>query len=63
MRGCRYPFSIAVASACDCDRIGNAGLLVVHLAGGIHNYERFYQDCIVYIVSESGGATPCPIVR
>ena len=32
-------------------------------AGHIHNYERFYQDGIVYIVSGGGGATPRPIVR
>ena len=32
-------------------------------AGHIHNYERFLQDGIVYIVSGGGGATPRPIVR
>jgi hypothetical protein len=32
-------------------------------AGHIHNYERFYQDGIVYIVSGGGGAQPRPIVR
>jgi hypothetical protein len=32
-------------------------------AGHIHNYERFYQDGIVYVVSGGGGATPRPIVR
>lgn len=32
-------------------------------AGHIHNYERFYQDGIVYLVSGGGGAKPRPIVR
>ena len=33
------------------------------VAGHIHNYERFYQDGIVYLVSGGGGASPRPIVR
>ena len=32
-------------------------------AGHIHNYERFLQDGIVYLVSGGGGADPRPIVR
>src|ERR1039458_9524477 len=32
-------------------------------AGHIHNYERFMQDDIVYLVSGGGGADPRPIVR
>ncbi|HXJ94457.1 MAG TPA: metallophosphoesterase [Terriglobia bacterium] len=32
-------------------------------AGHVHNYERFYQDGIVYLVSGGGGAKPYPIVR
>jgi Calcineurin-like phosphoesterase len=32
-------------------------------AGHIHNYERFFEDGIVYLVSGGGGATPRPIVR
>jgi len=32
-------------------------------AGHIHNYERFLQDDIVYLVSGGGGAAPHPIVR
>jgi hypothetical protein len=35
----------------------------VVIAGHIHNYERFYQDGIVYLVSGGGGAKPRPIVR
>jgi hypothetical protein len=32
-------------------------------AGHVHNYERFIQDDIVYLVSGGGGADPRPIVR
>jgi Calcineurin-like phosphoesterase len=32
-------------------------------AGHIHNYERFLQDGIVYLVSGGGGAKPRPILR
>jgi Calcineurin-like phosphoesterase len=32
-------------------------------AGHIHNYERFLQDGIVYLVAGGGGAKPRPIVR
>ena len=32
-------------------------------AGHIHNYERFDQDGIVYVVSGGGGARPRPIIR
>jgi len=32
-------------------------------AGHVHNYERFYQDGIVYLVSGGGGAQPYTIVR
>ncbi len=35
----------------------------VVVAGHIHNYERFMQDDIVYLVSGGGGAGPRPIVR
>ena len=35
----------------------------VVVSGHIHNYERFYQDGIVYAVSGGGGAKPRPIVR
>jgi len=40
---------------------GTARLIVT--AGHIHNYERFYQSGIVYIVSGGGGAKPRPVVR
>jgi len=32
-------------------------------AGHIHNYERFFQDGVVYLVSGGGGAKPRPIER
>ena len=32
-------------------------------AGHIHNYERFFQDGVVYLVSGGGGAEPRPLVR
>ena len=32
-------------------------------AGHIHNYERFFQDGIQYVVSGGGGAKPRPVVR
>jgi hypothetical protein len=32
-------------------------------AGHIHNYERFYQDGVVYLVSGGGGAKPRPVER
>jgi acid phosphatase type 7 len=32
-------------------------------AGHIHNYERFYQDGIIYLVSGGGGAKPYTVVR
>ena len=32
-------------------------------AGHIHNYERFLQDGVVYLVSGGGGAKPKPVVR
>jgi hypothetical protein len=35
----------------------------VVVAGHIHNYERFYEDGIMYIVSGGGGATPYPVIR
>lgn len=32
-------------------------------AGHVHNYERFTQDGIIYLVSGGGGAKPRPIIR
>ncbi len=39
----------------------HAQLIVI--AGHIHNYERFSQDGIVYLVSGGGGARPHPVAR
>lgn len=33
------------------------------IAGHIHNYERFLQDEVVYLVSGGGGAQPYPVER
>ena len=33
------------------------------VAGHVHNYERFYQNGIIYLVSGGGGAKPHPIER
>lgn len=33
------------------------------VAGHIHNYERFLQDGVVYLVSGGGGAAPYPVDR
>jgi Calcineurin-like phosphoesterase len=35
----------------------------VVISGHIHNYERFFQDGIVYLVSGGGGAKPYPVDR
>jgi hypothetical protein len=40
-----------------------SGARFIVTAGHIHNYERFLQDGIVYLVSGGGGADPRPIVR
>jgi hypothetical protein len=32
-------------------------------AGHVHNYERFLQDGIIYLVSGGGGAKPRPIIK
>lgn len=36
---------------------------IVVLAAHIHNYERFFQDGVMYMVSGGGGAMPYPVVR
>jgi hypothetical protein len=35
----------------------------VVIAGHIHNYERFLNDDVVYLVSGGGGAMPYPVER
>ena len=36
---------------------------IVVIAGHIHNYQRFFQNGVVYLVSGGGGAKPYPISR
>lgn len=36
---------------------------IVVIAAHVHNYERFFQDDVMYIVSGGGGAQPLPVVR
>lgn len=36
---------------------------LIVVAGHIHNYQRFYQDGITYLVSGGGGAKPHPVHR
>ena len=35
----------------------------VVIASHIHNYERFYQDGVMYLVTGGGGAMPYPVIR
>lgn len=56
------PNEIALAEyLTEVARSSPARFLVV--AGHIHNYERFYQDNIVYLVSGGGGAVPYEVER
>jgi 3',5'-cyclic AMP phosphodiesterase CpdA len=36
---------------------------IIVVAGHIHNYQRFYQDGVTYLVSGGGGAKPYPVAR
>jgi acid phosphatase type 7 len=36
---------------------------IIVCAGHIHNYERFTQHCVTYLVSGGGGASPVPVER
>ena len=40
-----------------------SGAQFIVIAGHIHNYQRFSQDGITYLVSGGGGAKPYPIAR
>lgn len=35
----------------------------VVIASHVHNYERFYQDSVMYLVTGGGGAMPYPVIR
>jgi hypothetical protein len=45
----------------DTSRTSRARFVVI--AGHIHNYERFFEDDIVYLVSGAGGAVPYEVDR
>jgi hypothetical protein len=36
---------------------------IIVVAGHIHNYQRFFQDGVTYLVSGGGGAKPHPVAR
>jgi Calcineurin-like phosphoesterase len=56
------PNEIALAGYLrEAARSGNVRFVVV--AGHIHNYERFLQDDVVYLVSGGGGAVPYEVDR
>jgi len=57
------PNEIAFASYLKTVAAQHGNLRLIVCAGHIHNYERFFQDGIVYIVSGGGGAKPRPVVR
>ena len=52
---------IALSKLLEANRKTGAKLVVV--AGHIHNYERFEQNGVVYLVSGGGGAVPYPVER
>ena len=56
------PNEIALAHLLKAAAPGSQARFVV-VAGHIHNYERFLQDDVVYLVSGGGGAAPYPVDR
>ena len=44
-------------------RAANANVKFIVIAGHIHNYQRFFENGVVYLVSGGGGAKPYPIAR
>jgi Calcineurin-like phosphoesterase len=56
------PNEIALAQYLTGAAAASAAKFVV-IAGHIHNYERFLQDGVVYLVSGGGGAKPYPVDR
>jgi len=52
---------IALSSFLEANRKSKARFILV--AGHIHNYERFEQNGVVYLVSGGGGAVPYPVER
>jgi hypothetical protein len=56
------PNEIALADYLTTAPQGKRVRFVVN-AGHIHNYERFFRDGTVYLVSGGGGAAPVPVTR
>jgi Calcineurin-like phosphoesterase len=56
------PNEIALAELLKNAAVNSAARFVV-VAGHIHNYERFLQGDVVYLVSGGGGAEPYPVER
>ena len=52
---------IALSNSLEANRQSGAKFVVI--AGHIHNYERFEQNGVVYLVSGGGGAVPYPVER
>jgi hypothetical protein len=55
------PNEIALSNLLETNRKNRVKFVV--LAGHIHNYERFEQNGVVYLVSGGGGAVPYPVER
>ena len=55
------PNEMALSNLLETNRKSRAKFVVV--AGHIHNYERFEQNGVVYLVSGGGGAVPYPVER
>jgi hypothetical protein len=56
------PNEIAFAEYLETAPQGKRVRFIVN-AGDIHNYERFFRDGTVYLVSGGGGAAPVPVTR
>jgi calcineurin-like phosphoesterase family protein len=56
------PNEIALARLLKTAGAANSAKFVV-VAGHIHNYERFLEDGVLYLVSGGGGAAPYPVER
>jgi hypothetical protein len=56
------PNELALADYLGTAAAGSSARFVV-VAGHLHNYERFEQDGVVYLVSGGGGAHPYPVER
>lgn len=57
------PNERALAGVLERQAAAVPGVKVVVIAGHIHNYQRFLQNGVVYLVSGGGGARPYPVAR